>query len=203
MLDKGLSTNICESMKARFIPGSPSHVSGSSPPSLSGSPPSLDPENNLNKSGGEKGMYFDKPVLNIDHQNYTLKTPNGRGASNTSPDQVLVNVTSPSEQRCFNSNNHACSAADIRLGALTCHCRTSGSPSPTSAASGAASIGCRSCNISFTHKLSSLLPLLECKACFHHECAPYCNSHQCKRLPPDGSQANTLPKDVVSTFLLF
>ncbi|KAF2360313.1 Protein kinase C-like phorbol ester/diacylglycerol-binding domain [Trinorchestia longiramus] len=200
MLDKGLSANICESMKARLIASSPppQPLGGSSPPSLSGSPPSLDPENNLNKSsGGEKGGYFDKPVLNIDHQNYTLKTPNGRGqaGSNTSPDQVLVNVTSPREQKqlCYNTNN-TCSAADIRLGALTCHCRAN---SPVSAAATAtSSIPCRSCGFNLTHKLSSLFPLLECKACFHHECAPYCNSHQCKRLLSDSSQPSTVLKDV-------
>ncbi|XP_018020719.1 phosphatidylinositol 3-kinase regulatory subunit alpha isoform X1 [Hyalella azteca] len=37
---------------------------------------------------------------------------------------------------------------------------------------------------------------MECKACFHHECAPYCNSHQCKRLLSDASQAPTYPHDV-------
>lgn len=214
MLDKGLSSNICESMKARFIPSS-----GSSPPSLSSSPPSTDPENNLNKSGTEKGGYCDKPVLNIDHQNYTLKTPPSSypsNRSNASPDQVLVNITSSEDQQ--HHFTHSC-ATELRLAALTCTCtavspvsssalpnsfinNTSITTTTTTSSSSSTTSGVKNtCSSVTVHKLSSLFPLLECRSCFHAECGPYCNNHPCKRLPPDSTQLATLPKDVVSTTL--
>lgn len=212
MLDKGLSSNICESMKARLIPSSPPSGGGgtSSPPSLSSSPPSTDPENNLNKRSSEKGlMYFDKPVLNIDDQNYTINTPPAaypnRGVNNSSPDQVLVNVTSPQAHLHLGYNtNNACVPGDIRRSAVTCRCRAKSpvsssnnpfllsSPGPTTTTSPTSTSP-----VATTHTLSSLFPLVECRTCFHKECAPYCNSHHCKRLPPDSLQGpKPLPQDV-------
>uniref|UniRef100_A0A2P2HYG6 Phosphatidylinositol 3-kinase regulatory subunit alpha-like n=2 Tax=Hirondellea gigas TaxID=1518452 RepID=A0A2P2HYG6_9CRUS len=211
MLDKGLSSNICESMKARLIPSPPLTSGGSSPPSLSSSPPSTDPENNLNKTQGEKGMYWDKPVLNIDHRNYTLKTPPssylnrgggvGVNSNNTSSSDVFVNVTGSQEQQQIRYS------ADLRLATAVINCsncrpispvtsstttttcgggacvtsKTFVVPTTTSPSSAASTTASVSGGNKITHTISSLFPLVECRGCFHNECAPYCNYHQCKR----------------------
>lgn len=192
MLDKGLSSNICESMKARLIPSSVS-----AHPSLSSSSPSTDPENNLNKTGTDKGGYIEIPVLNIDNQNYALKTPPSysisRGGNNTSPDQVVVNVTTSEEQMRY---AHSI-ATDLRLTALTCTCRAKSPPVSSKNAFISAPTS------TSAHKLSSLFPLVDCRACFHTDCGPFCNNHPCPRLPPDPTLTSTLPKDVVSTYYYY
>ena len=126
MLDKsGLGSNICESMKARLIisppsPGPPS--SGGSFISLS-SPPLTDPENNLNKTVADKGAYSDKAVLNIDHYNYTLKTP--VPYPTTHPQQVHINVT-----KVEGTNPHTQNSEPSRRPIpQSCLCRTNTFPS--------------------------------------------------------------------------
>ena len=103
MLDKGLTTTLHEAMKPRFITTSSSPPAQSSPNNTSTPVTTTDPENNLNKAGGEKAIYAGKPVsvLNIDHQNYTYKSPpssnngGGGGGSNngTSGGSVVVITT--------------------------------------------------------------------------------------------------------------
>ena len=185
---------------------------------------SYETENNLNKGVGDKGAYNDKRVLNINYDNYMFNSvlsgvagvnisPNFRSndsSSNCMPehDKIHFNVSSPSD--CRRPTN----ATGSNL--LTCYCRSqspsnggtsvtsynsnnSCSPLPLGASLNSASDGGLH-NVS--HKVSSLLPNVECRACFHNVCAPFSNSHACARqhdtLPPP-----TLPKDVVSTFFLF
>lgn len=213
MLDTGL---LYEAMKAaRPIPCpvvSHSAPGGSPTPALAASPtatPAMsiyDSENNLNKGGnGDKG-YTDKHVLNIDKDNYMLKrgpppTPVCSSSSVRTPsttnsnDQVLFNVTTSSE---------------CRSNVLTCLCRpqsmtTGGGGSLLSyTAAGGGSLshsnGTTSPNqrSNVSHTVSSLLPLVECWACYHNVCTPYAATYPCARphntLPPP-----TLPDEVVST----
>lgn len=51
------------------------------------------------------------------------------------------------------------------------------------------------------HVVSSLLPLVECRACFHNVCAPFSNSKPCeKKLDSFNIPPPTLHSDTVSTF---
>ena len=49
-----------------------------------------------------------------------------------------------------------------------------------------------------SHQVSSLLPLIVCRACFHNVCASFSHTHACLR-NPDTLPPPTLTKDVVST----
>ena len=198
MLDKGLSANICESMKARLVVSTTTTSSDTpTPTTISTSPPSTDPENNLNKSGVEKGIYIDKqPVLNIDYQNYTLNPPptsNYRTVTQTS-EPVLVNVTTPQEQK------HRYAPAELRLPTtFACNCRVK---SPIGSNFVGASSPKKHCGSSpyYSHIVSSLFPLIECRMCFHKECEPHV-THPCKRIQDPNTQVPppTVPQDVVST----
>lgn len=211
-----LDTGFYEAMKARPIPcpGSASSTVATvqgSPGQQGGSPlsSSYDSENNLNKPGDRdmKGGY-DKHVINIDKENYMLKPgptphdhrmgPRGMGGglptTTTVQDSILFNVTSPSE---------------CRTSALTCLCRPStggSSSSPSSgghyiysSGSGSSSSSCSSSGSSghatFSHVVSSLLPLVECRACFHKICSPHAATHPCTR-PHDTLPPATHPRDV-------
>lgn len=216
MLDTGL---LYEAMKARPIPcppvphahsGAASTQGGSPPSTVSASPTTTsamglyDTENNLNKGGnGDKG-YTDKHVLNIDKENYMLKCGPPRApmclrTPSTAPtDQILFNVTTSSE---------------CRSGVLTCLCRPQSCGTPVCGVSGTLayttaggshnhSNGTSPNQYNVSHSVSSLLPYVECRACFHNVCTSFSANHPCARphhtLPPP-----TLTTDVVSTFLLF
>nr|XP_045581853.1 phosphatidylinositol 3-kinase regulatory subunit alpha-like isoform X4 [Procambarus clarkii] len=212
MLDTGL---LYEAMKARPIPcppvphnhsgvasthsgantthfGTSTTLGGSPTTTVSASSTSgpnmglYDTENNLNKGGnGDKG-YTDKHVLNIDKENYMLKcgppsTPACLRTPSTAPtDQILFNVTTSSE---------------CRSSVLTCVCRppscgVSGALLAYSTAGGSHSYsnGTSPNQHNVCHTVSSLLPLVECRACFHNVCTAFSSSHPCARphhtLPP-------------------
>lgn len=193
MLDTGL---LYEAMKAaRPIPCPivPHSAPGGSPTlGLAASPTATaamgiyDSENNLNKDGnGDKG-YTDKHVLNIDKDNYMLKRGppamcTVRTPSTTPSDQVLFNVTTSSE---------------CRSNVLTCLCRpqsvsTGGGGSLLAYTGGSHSHSNGSTSPSqhnVSHTVSSLLPLVECRACYHNVCTSYATTYPCARphhvLPP-------------------
>lgn len=175
--------------------GSPTATVSASPTTTSAMSP-YDTENNLNKgSSGDKG-YMDKHVLNIDKENYMLKygpTPTPmclRTSSGPSSDQVRFNVTTSSE---------------CRSNVLTCLCRPqscggslSGGSGPLLAYSTAG--GCHShsngtspSQHNASHMVSSLLPLVECRACFHNVCTSFSGNHPCFR------PQHTLPPATVTT----
>lgn len=205
MLDTGL---LYEAMKARPIPCPPvthTHAHAGATPTQGGSPTSTmsasptttsaiglyDTENNLNKGGnGDKG-YTDKHVLNIDKENYMLKcgpppTPMCLRTPSTAPtEQILFNVTTSSE---------------CRSSVLTCLCRAQSVNGgtllySTAGGSHSHSNGTSPNQHNVCHTVSSLLPLVECRACFHNVCTTFSSNHPCARpyhtLPPP-----TLTSDV-------
>lgn len=213
MLDTGL---LYEAMKARPIPcppvqhahsGASSTTHGSSPPStMSASPTTTtamgvyDTENNLNKSGSQDKGYTDKHVLNIDKENYMLKcgppptpiclrTP----SAPTPPDQILFNVTTSSECRssvltCL-YRPQSCGGSSVSggCGSLVSYTTAGGSHSHSN--------GTSPSHHNVSHTVSSLLPLLECRACFHNVCTPFSVTHSCAR-PHDTLPPPTLTRDV-------
>lgn len=177
--------------------GSPTATVSASPTTTTAMGP-CDTENNLNKgSNGDKG-YMDKHVLNIDKENYMLKygpTPTPmclRTSSGPSSDQVRFNVTTSSE---------------CRSNVLTCLCRPQSCGGPVSGGSGPLlSYSTAGGSLSHSngtspsqqqhnasHTVSSLLPLVECRACFHNVCTSFSGSHPCSR------PQHTLPPPTVTT----
>lgn len=182
--------------------GSPTATTSASPTAATTVMGPYDAENNLNKGSNGDKCYMDKHVLNIDKENYMMKygptpTPMCLRTSGPSSDQVRFNVTTSSECR----NN-----------ALTCRCRPqscggsvgggSGPLVPYSTAGGphSHSNGTSPNQHNVCHTVSSLLPLVECRACFHNVCTSFTGNHPCSR-PQHTIPPPTVTTDVVSTTL--